>query len=562
MTLLGLDRRAERSVAAKHKMVRPVPPPRTFHLPQAPSDEEKYSYFDVQRRWPFVLMFFSQISLIYAFVAVMLHTPDTALGLVFLTVMVPPVFVNLWLRLRRRRLDLEDHVVWVEEWRGFAQRVPQCRRVPARRAASTRACCDNTFEHVAGSTGTGRAARLRARRRRERATRARSREEFGFDYVVRPNRGEWKKAGNLIAGFDVTDGDFIAVFDADFVPRTDFLWETVPYMSQSNTGVVQTAQYFDVDARVNYFARYAGSLQELFFRWIQPARDTCEAAICAGTNVVYRRAAVVAAGGFAKVPLGEDVHSGVKIWVANYRTRYVPIVRGEGAGARQLERADQPAIPLVPQLDAADDEHVLPRRAVRPKQRVCFWAAFLYYMASAALPITSTLPTLIMVWVFPNTIHPGNYLPMIPGLICDALRLPARRARMAADDLSRLHRQQLLPPVRGLRCAAQPGAGVGSHRCSDVEPKTDSAAACRSGSPGSLRLWLLVTQALLWGGLLRHWCIGGRSILACCGRRSRSALVPTGTCSVRSPGGWGRTGDDFDEIDRSRVRRARAAADR
>ena len=79
---------------------------------------------------------------------------------------------------------------------------------------------------------------------------------------------------------------------------------------------MQTAQYFDVDERVNEFARYAGALQELFFRWIQPARDTYEAAICAGTNVVYRRAAVEAAGGFAKVPLGEDVHSGVKLWVA------------------------------------------------------------------------------------------------------------------------------------------------------------------------------------------------------------------------------------------------------
>ena len=61
-------------------------------------------------------------------------------------------------------------------------------------------------------------------------------------------------------------------------------------------GIVQTAQYFDVTNRsFSYIQRYAGTLQEIFFRFIQPARDRYKAAICAGTNLVYRRAAVEAA---------------------------------------------------------------------------------------------------------------------------------------------------------------------------------------------------------------------------------------------------------------------------
>jgi cellulose synthase (UDP-forming) len=222
----------------------------------------------------------------------------------------------------------------------------------------------------------------------------------------------------------MTDGEFIVVYDADFAPRADFLWQTVPYMAAEDVGVVQTAQYFDVDGRVNYIARFAGSLQELFFRWIQPARDTCEAAICAGTNVVYRRSAVAAAGGFAKVPLGEDVHSGVKIWVANYRTRYVPIVLAKGlapdswnALTNQQYRWCRSSLLLMVSSFFRD-------APFSKKQRVCFWAAFVYYMSSAALPFTSTLPALIMVWFFPTEIHPANYFPLIPSVVSTLVIFP------------------------------------------------------------------------------------------------------------------------------------------
>src|SRR5580698_3769866 len=128
----------------------------------------------------------------------------------------------------------------------------------------------------------------------------------------------------------ISDGEFIAVIDADFAVRPDFLLEIMPYFSDPKIGIVQTAQCFDVrDPSFSYIQRYAGTLQEIFFRFIQPARDRYKAAICAGTNLVYRRAAVMAAGGFAQVPIGEDVHSGVKLWWAGYETRYLPLCLAE-----------------------------------------------------------------------------------------------------------------------------------------------------------------------------------------------------------------------------------------
>ena len=55
--------------------------------------------------------------------------------------------------------------------------------------------------------------------------------EFGFAYATRPNRGWFKKSGNLWFGFQVSYGDYILLLDADFAPRHDLLDEALPYMN-------------------------------------------------------------------------------------------------------------------------------------------------------------------------------------------------------------------------------------------------------------------------------------------------------------------------------------------
>ena len=473
-----------------------------YHLPSPPSDEEKYSYFGVQRRWPFVFLFLSQGCLVFAFVKVMLHTPDTALGLIFLTVMLPPMVVNLWLRMKKRRLTLESHVVAVETWRAVQDELPSidvflptCGEDPIVLA--------NTFTHVAALEWDG-DLRVHVLDDADSDVTRTLADEFGFDYVVRPNRGEWKKAGNLIAAFGITSAEFIAVFDADFAPRPDFFWETVPYMADESTGVVQTAQYFDVDRRVNYIARYAGALQELFFRWIQPARDTCEAAICAGTNVVYRRAAVEKAGGFAQVPIGEDVHSGVKLWVASYHTRYLPMVLAKGlapdswnALTNQQYRWCRSSMLLM----MSSFFHHAP---FDKKQRVSFWAAFLYYMASASLPVTSVLPTLIMVWFFADTITPSNYLLMVPSVIATLFVFPlvARGWRPTIYRVATVNSFcHLLAVTDALRNHVQNWVPTGAA----VTPSRGGVPA-RVATMG--RIWLVLSQGLLWAGLARNVAAG------------------------------------------------------
>jgi cellulose synthase (UDP-forming) len=491
------------SRGVRHKQAAPM------HLPSPPCDQEKYSYFGVQRRWPFVWLFIAQGLLAIAFAAVMIHNPASAMGLVLLTFVVPPMVVNLWLRLRRRRVGLEDHVVLVEDWRRGRQEfpsvdvfVPTCGEDPL--------VLDNSFRYVSQLDWPGRLQVHVLDDADDPATRQLA-EEWGLKYVVRANRGEWKKAGNMINAFESTDGEYIAVFDADFAPRADFLWETIPYMQEEKTGVLQTAQYFDVDSRVNEFARFAGALQELFFRWIQPARDTYEAAICAGTNVVYKRKAVVAAGGFAKVPLGEDVHSGVKIWVANYRTRYVPLVLAKGLapdtwGALTNQQYRWARSSMLLMVSAFFREAPFSWR-----QRICFWAAFLYYMASAAMVLTAVLPTLIIVWFYPHTIHPALYALMIPAVLATLFIFPllARGWRPTIFRVCMIntfcHLQAVIDAMRGQVQAWVPTGASGKSPA-----KKKGSIPLRTARLA--RGWFAVTQSLLWMGIVHAWFEGVKPI--------------------------------------------------
>ena len=88
--------------------------------------------------------------------------------------------------------------------------------------------------------------------------------------IVRRDRPLLKKAGNLRHAFAQTTADAIAIFDADFCPRPDFLKETVPYFGHdSSIGIVQTPQYFRYRKEQTWIEQGAGITQEFFYRLVQ-----------------------------------------------------------------------------------------------------------------------------------------------------------------------------------------------------------------------------------------------------------------------------------------------------
>jgi cellulose synthase (UDP-forming) len=161
--------------------------------------------------------------------------------------------------------------------------------------------------------------------------------DFGFTYVRRPNVGFHKKSGNLDYAFWRTGADHIVIFDADFRPRWDFLAETLPYMDDETVGVVQVPQYFRVSKRQTWVEQAAGATLEVFYRAVQVSRDRFGSALCVGSNAVYRRAGLVAAGGFTQIPYAEDSHTGLDMRYAGYELVYLPVVLAAGICPAQID---------------------------------------------------------------------------------------------------------------------------------------------------------------------------------------------------------------------------------
>lgn len=131
----------------------------------------------------------------------------------------------------------------------------------------------------------------------------------GVGYLTRPDNRH-AKAGNINHALQCTDGEFVAVFDADFVPRHDFLWRTLGFFADPGVGIVQTPQhFFNPDpVQLNLGAeRWLPEEQRFFFTVLQPSRDAFDAAFCCGSNAVIRRTALERAGGFPTGSVTEDV---------------------------------------------------------------------------------------------------------------------------------------------------------------------------------------------------------------------------------------------------------------
>jgi cellulose synthase (UDP-forming) len=154
---------------------------------------------------------------------------------------------------------------------------------------------------------------------------------FGFAYATRPDRGWFKKSGNLRYGFSISNGDYILLLDADFAPRADLLDETIPYLDMfPDIGIVQTPQFFRVLDEQTWVERGAGAIQELFYRSIQTARAKKGGAICVGSCAVYRRSALEQNKGISLAEHSEDLHTGFDLYRLGYKLRYLPIALSTG----------------------------------------------------------------------------------------------------------------------------------------------------------------------------------------------------------------------------------------
>jgi cellulose synthase (UDP-forming) len=486
---VGFGSLAEVAVSALHSRVP------TGFLPSPPTDDEKYRYFGPQRRWIVFVQFAGFSSIAASVTMFMVRTGWTwyLLGPPLVLTILGSV-ASLLTSSRRRRYDVGDYRSVIANW---SASVNYSVDVFLPSAGESLQLLRNTYRYVSQLHWEGPLAIyvLDDSGRPEVESLART---YGFTYLSRPDRGRMKKAGNLAFGYENSSGDLICVFDADFCPRSDFLDSAVPFMRDSVVGIVQTPQFFDVDAAQNWLQRGAGAVQEFFYRWVQPARDRSDGAICVGTNAVYRRKALAKAGGFAQIGHSEDVHTGVKLLSVGYLTRYVPVIVAKGTCPDVIN-----AFVVQQYRWCAGSMSLLFSRAFHRaplsiRQRLCFWTGFLYYITTAINVFAMWLPPLIVGLIYPQKMHPSNYVLVILAVLVRMSLIPLLTSERGTwAGLARVqilysfaHASALIDVLRGRSAGwVATGAARGTSLSRRIRLLTFG--------------WLVSGQTLLWFAIVR-----------------------------------------------------------
>ena len=146
---------------------------------------------------------------------------------------------------------------------------------------------------------------------------------INFQYLHRTNRQGFK-AGALREALPSAEGEFVAIFDADFVPDSDFLIKALLYFSSPKVGMVQSRwthlnQNYSLLTQLQAFALDAHFLIE------QQGRNQQGAFInFNGTAGIWRKTCILDAGNWHDDTLTEDLDLSYRAQRKGWRFVYRP----------------------------------------------------------------------------------------------------------------------------------------------------------------------------------------------------------------------------------------------
>ena len=144
-------------------------------------------------------------------------------------------------------------------------------------------------------------------------------------YIHRTNRHGFK-AGALDAGLKVASGDFIAIFDADFVPPQDWLMKVIHHFAEPDVGMVQT-RWTHLNRDYSLLTRIEAILLDGHFILEHGARvRSGDFFNFNGTAGMWRREAISDGGGWQHDTLTEDTDLSYRSQMAGWRFKYLPDV--------------------------------------------------------------------------------------------------------------------------------------------------------------------------------------------------------------------------------------------
>jgi cellulose synthase/poly-beta-1,6-N-acetylglucosamine synthase-like glycosyltransferase len=135
------------------------------------------------------------------------------------------------------------------------------------------------------------------------------------------------KAGALQAALERSTGEFIALFDADYVPPRNFLKKMVPYLYVDERVAFVQSRWSYLDGQFSWIAKAISLGIDVYAFVDQRARYVGNLlAHFSGTCGVFRKRAIEEVGGWSSDTLAEDLDLSIRLHLAGWRYIYVPTV--------------------------------------------------------------------------------------------------------------------------------------------------------------------------------------------------------------------------------------------
>lgn len=132
------------------------------------------------------------------------------------------------------------------------------------------------------------------------------------------------KAGALADGLIRANGEFIAIFDADFVPPRDFLKRTIPHFSDPKVALVQ-GRWEHLNRTESWFTRLQAQILDGLMVVEQAAKSRAGLPFqFNGSAGVWRKSAIEKAGGWTFDSLTEDFDLSMRAQMAGFRLVHLP----------------------------------------------------------------------------------------------------------------------------------------------------------------------------------------------------------------------------------------------
>ena len=288
-------------------------------------------------------------------------------------------------------------------------------------------------------------------------------DEMGVGYFDRPDN-QGAKAGNLNHALGLTSAPYIVTFDADMIPKSDFLLKTIPYFVDAeiserkypspqrlHLGLLQTPQCFydpDVFQHALYSEKRAPNEQDFFYRTIEPAKTSTNSVIYGGSNTVLSRKALEDIGGFFTGSITEDFATGLLIESAGYVSLGLPEPLASGQTPHTFHEHIQQRTRWARGVIVTGKKlKIWSRKELTAAQKISYWSSVIYWYSPIKNLIYMLSPLMFAAFAVP--VFKCNWLELLvfwlPMFIMQDLSLRLNSGNSISTKWSGIYETSVMP---------------------------------------------------------------------------------------------------------------------